>query len=203
MFHALLLFAHILGIIAAISAMFVSENIIYRKYDRFSSVDVSLVGQLSNVIKISLLILWLSGFGLIYLGYQSNPLFLANEKIWAKIVVVSIITLNGFYISRRIMPRIKMLSHTRTLVNSYFESFMFRLSFAVSVSGWLVAMFFGIARFMNNSFSMYYLLYGFCSIVGLVLLISFVFRKVEFLRPNRPKPRQFSSNHFGSKSVPQ
>ncbi len=187
MLHAMLFFAHILGIICAVSAMFVSENVIYRKFKNFSTSDFELVNELSNIIKLSVGMIWVSGLGLIYLGYQSNLLFLANEKIWAKIIIVALITLNGLYISKCIMPRIKTLNHTKTLVNSYFESFLFRLSFAISVTGWLVAMFYGIARFMNNNHSVYFLLLVFVGVVLLVVMASYIIRNVEFLRPNNEK----------------
>ena len=59
---------------------------------------------LSHIVSIGLCILWVSGFALIMVKLQFQPDFMQNPKVWAKIVVVVMLTINGILVHRFIFP---------------------------------------------------------------------------------------------------
>jgi len=59
---------------------------------------------LSHIVSIGLCILWVSGFALIMVKLQLQPDFMQNPKVWAKIVVVVMLTINGILVHRYILP---------------------------------------------------------------------------------------------------
>jgi len=185
MLKAMIAYVHVLAMIAGFTAMIVTETMIWRKYKEFSTEDYKTIYSLSNIVSVSLALLWLTGAALIVVGYMDNPDYIQNQKIWAKVVMVSIMTLNGVYISRFIMPRIEGLQTCNTLVGSHFESAMFRLSFSLSVSGWMLGAFFGVARFMNGGYAMLSVFSLYVMVVGFIFISSYIFGAAEFLRPER------------------
>ena len=61
----------------------------------------------SRIVAVGLALLWASGVGfLVYYG-MFDPEKLGNQKIWAKITIVGILTLNGVFIHRSVLPIIQ------------------------------------------------------------------------------------------------
>ena len=115
-------------------------------------------------MSVALLLLWLSGVGFVVLGYLDDPGYIENQKIWAKVSIVLLMSLNGIYIHRTLLPRLMEVSQGGSLIHDATESATFRLSFAVSIAGWLLAAFYGTAKFLNQG-------YQYSELFGLYLLI--------------------------------
>lgn len=65
---------------------------------------VSNVEWVSRFVAVGLLLLWISGVGFLLLYEASEPEKLMNPKIWAKITIVAILSLNGIAIHRLVLP---------------------------------------------------------------------------------------------------
>jgi hypothetical protein len=65
------------------------------------------IERVSSLIATALFLLWLSGAGLVYHKYLSDPDILYNAKIQAKVLIVAILTLNGIVIHLKIFPIIR------------------------------------------------------------------------------------------------
>ncbi|MEI3853890.1 MULTISPECIES: hypothetical protein [unclassified Ensifer] len=65
------------------------------------------VEWISRFIAAGLLLLWASGLGFLLLYQVTEPEKLLNPKIWAKVTIVSILTINGFAIHRFVIPFIR------------------------------------------------------------------------------------------------
>ncbi len=180
---AMVVYVHILAMIGGFTAMIVTETIIWRKFKEFSFDDFRNIKFLSNVVVIALVLLWLTGTALIILGYLEDPNYITNQKIWAKVAIVLMMTLNGIYIARRIMPKIEGLQSSSTLVSSQIESAMFRFSFSISLSGWMLAAFLGVARFLNHSYPILSILNLYIMVIGFIFVASYIFGSAGFLRP--------------------
>ena len=61
----------------------------------------------SHVITVGLVLLWLSGLGFITHYALFDPAKLMNQKIWAKMVIVAILTLNGVFIHYVVLPTVR------------------------------------------------------------------------------------------------
>ena len=72
-----------------------------------SSELIEHVEWISRFIAAGLLLLWASGLGFFLLYQVTEPEKLLNPKIWAKVTIVSILTVNGFAIHRFVIPFIR------------------------------------------------------------------------------------------------
>ncbi|OCO98936.1 MULTISPECIES: hypothetical protein [unclassified Ensifer] len=73
-------------------------------------VSAELVGHVewvSRFIAAGLLLLWVSGLGFLLLYQLTEPEKLLNPKIWAKVTIVSILTVNGLAIHRFVLPFVR------------------------------------------------------------------------------------------------
>ncbi|MEL6682475.1 MAG: hypothetical protein AAFQ09_07495, partial [Pseudomonadota bacterium] len=60
----------------------------------------------SDIVSVGLKLLWVTGFGFLVFYWANDPIKLQNEKVWAKMVIVGILTINGMFIHKTILPLI-------------------------------------------------------------------------------------------------
>ncbi|WP_406871909.1 hypothetical protein WHT83_17795 [Aminobacter sp. P9b] len=65
---------------------------------------VANVDWISRFVARGLLMLWISGIGFLLLYQATEPEKVLNPKIWAKIIIVAILTANGIAIHRLVLP---------------------------------------------------------------------------------------------------
>jgi hypothetical protein len=74
---------------------------------RWTAVTAELVDNvewISRFVARGLLMLWLSGIGFLLLYQAAEPEKVLNPKIWAKVIIVAILTINGIAIHRLVLP---------------------------------------------------------------------------------------------------
>ena len=62
---------------------------------------------LADLVSVGLKLLWVTGLGFLLFYWLHDPVKLGNEKVWAKIVIVTILTVNGVFIHRTVIPFIR------------------------------------------------------------------------------------------------
>lgn len=124
----------------------------------------------ANVIFLSLCALWISGLALVVFGVLENPDYLANEKLWAKVTVVCLLTLNGFLLHFYSFPRV--VSNQGVVGLPGAEQAVVMFSGAMSTSSWLFACFLGIARPLNFSVPYEQVMLGYSVFVLFALTVS-------------------------------
>ena len=175
----ILLYAHIVSLAAAIGAMLMTECLVSKRFRSFSY-DLYEVVQLAHrMINWSLIALWISGVGFLIHGYSNDPSYILNQKVWVKVFVVTLITLNGYFISLRVLPNIKGLCEGKSLASSVEQALTFRISISISLAGWLIAVFFGLAKFLSHQANFFELLAAYFALV-------LVFFMGSFCVPNNP-----------------
>ncbi|RJG49561.1 hypothetical protein [Motilimonas pumila] len=172
----LLLYTHVIALAAAIGAMIMTEYLISRRFRNFSDDLFEVIKLAHHTINWALLALWGSGIGFLILGYQQDPDYVMNQKVWAKMLIVTIVTINGYYIAKRVLPCIRGLSEQRPFVKSLNEATLFRFSVAVSLAGWLIAVFFGIAKFLSYQNNFFELLAAYVGLVTFFFVASFTLK---------------------------
>lgn len=176
-----LLYIHLLSLAVALGSMLIAEHLIserlmFSRHRKFNPDSLDTVMFASRAVTISLLLLWLTGIGFLVLGYLNDPLYLANQKIWAKVSIVVLLTINGIYIHRRVLPRLAHVSEGGLLIRGALESVRLRMSFAISIAGWLLAAFYGTAKFLNQGYQ-YAELFGlYLAVVVMIFAVSYVAR---------------------------
>ena len=59
---------------------------------------------LADLVSVGLKLLWVTGLGFLAFYWFYDPIKLGNEKVWAKMVIVSILSINGYFIHRSVIP---------------------------------------------------------------------------------------------------
>ena len=105
----------------------------------------------SKVCSVGLILLWLSGLGFLAVYAVESPEKFQNPKLWAKITVVVVLTLNGLLIHGAILPGI-LRDVGRPMLDgiSGKRTGIFLISGAVSGVSWYAAFTLGLMRELNN-----------------------------------------------------
>jgi hypothetical protein len=144
--------AHLMGLVMGLGgALLLDFTIltrgIVRPVGRFTLEQLHL---LSKAVSIGLALLWVTGAALIWLNLQDKPNYLDNPKLWAKIIVVIILTLNGMIIHGYIMPFMERRVGKRLfdgLANKVVAAFT--LVAGISVVSWFTPFVLGKASELN------------------------------------------------------
>ncbi|WP_020683619.1 hypothetical protein [Marinobacterium rhizophilum] len=177
---------HLLGLALGVGGALLLDLIILNFFHRRSITEekFDILRQSTRVVSLGLGLLWVSGAGYLlhYLAYFEQGLH--NPKVWAKVIIVAILTLNGMLIHHLILPHIqarigKTLFHDCSLRR---QITMLSAS-AVSIVSWLTPMALGACKEMNFSvhWSQILLAYG-----GLLLLGIIGIQLINHFWLNRP-----------------
>lgn len=109
-------------------------------------------GYVSKVCSVGLALLWLSGLGFLALYAVESPDKLANPKLWAKLTIVLVLTLNGFAISSIVLPS-TLGDLRRPILDgvSGRRAAAFLMSGAISGVSWYSAFALGLMREFNGT----------------------------------------------------
>ena len=118
-------------------------------------------GFVSKVCTVGLALLWLSGLGFLALYAVETPEKLANPKLWAKLTVVLVLSLNGLVIAFAVLPNVLRNVGQPILQGlSAPRAALFLVSGAVSGVSWYTAFGLGLMRELNGTVA-YEVLIGF------------------------------------------
>lgn len=114
---------------------------------------------LSRFVSAGLVLLWASGIGLIWVNYMGKHEYLSNQKLWAKIAIVLILTINGIVVHNKVMPFLKA-SMNKPLFTGVTKGTLALMTFVGSVSfvSWSVPLILGVASELNYVTSMWVIL---------------------------------------------
>lgn len=106
----------------------------------------------SKVCSVGIALLWLSGLGFLAVYAAESPEKLQNPKLWAKITVVVVLTLNGLLIHSAVLPGI-LRDVSRPMLDgiSGRRTGVFLVSGAVSGVSWYTAFALGLLREFNGT----------------------------------------------------
>ncbi|ACA16106.1 hypothetical protein M446_1608 [Methylobacterium sp. 4-46] len=106
---------------------------------------------MAKVVTVGLALLWLSGLGFLAIYAVESPEKLFNPKMWAKVSVVIVLTLNGVVIHHWVLPRV-LTDVRRPILEglSPVSARAFLFSGAVSAVSWSFAFALGILREFNG-----------------------------------------------------
>jgi hypothetical protein len=156
-----IVFIHLIACCTAIGTVLVSDismvkQLLTRKIPP-PSVDRPHLLSLQKIVLLALLALWISGaaivgFDMFYKGME----YLSNPKLQAKILVVTILSLNGAALHYRVLP---WLLKAGSLLRLSFRKTMLSI-FAGSLSGvsWFYAAMLGVGRPLSWKYSLFELL---------------------------------------------
>ena len=146
----LVIYAHLLAACVSIGTLLLQDLALWRsRYRVLTQDEINTLRNTANIVFIALVVLWATGSGLVTMGYFENPDFFSNQKIWAKISVVIILSLNGVFLHFYSFP--KIVGNKAILQLPSADQKWIGCSGALSTVSWLFACYLGIARTWNYS----------------------------------------------------
>ena len=130
---------------------------------------LSRIKRAQGVMILYLLGLWVTGLLLVVYGAFFQPEFLFNQKLWCKLAVVVVLTLNGGLVHR-------LSKHVE--VNKSFSEFSAFMGTqlcavgAISSVSWLWACFLGVARPWNHVLPWQMIGHFYAATLGLAILVA-------------------------------
>lgn len=171
-----LILAHLLGLVLGVGSTILMDLYFLRHLRRIPLDDtaLALIHLGSRLVVSGLILLWLSGIGFLLLYYHTDPGKLANPKMWAKITVVAMLTINGWFIHHRTIPALQARTGGTILRDGRLETLLFFLvPGAISFSGWGFATVLGTVRELNFVAPAETLLLAFLLLLSAVMAATF------------------------------
>ena len=184
MTHTIVVFAHLIATCAAIGTIFITDLRLLAKVLGYRVVIPAPEKFETVMISLALLVLYVTGIVLVTLGLEANPQYLANEKLLGKLVLVALLTLNAFFLHRKVFP---ILGRSRP-VSRWSRADWLIVSGSVSLSNscWFLCAFLGIARPWNNAVSITFVL----TVAACSWIVMFVMVNSVLLLASRDEPKE-------------
>ncbi|WP_062270696.1 hypothetical protein [Endozoicomonas arenosclerae] len=148
---SLITFVHLAGLAFGLGGAWVLDGFLIK----LSRKDVTpekyqIIEFVSKFVLVGILLLWFSGLSFIAYYYLWAPENLANEKVWAKTFIVMVLSVNGYFVHTRILPKLKACIG-RTLTESLSRSELKAMTAIGTVSfvSWLFPVILGVSKSLN------------------------------------------------------
>lgn len=190
--HTLLVLGHILALALGLGSALLADWIVLRRL-AFGTVSQKAAGQLtdlSHAVSAGLALIWVTGVLLVADNAWDAPASIMNQKLWAKLAVVSILTLNAVLLHRIVMPMVR-----RRVGQPLFETALDRLPMvstllgAVSAVSWMFSAYLGVARELNGRANL-------VPILGIYLSALLLTWAMAVVLMYSVQQRRTSSGHF-------
>jgi hypothetical protein len=156
----ILVYVHLIACCVAIGLVLTNDITAIKKLavgDPYEQDDLEHLRYLKTAVCISLSVLWCSGIALVALDASMEGLdYYTNPKLHAKIIVVVLLTLNGFVLHGTVLPALETFG---SLVRLPYQS-QILAAFVGAVSGvsWFYAAMLGVGRSLSWQYSLFELL---------------------------------------------
>jgi len=198
---------HLAGLTAGLGGALYSDFLMIMNgvLKRLNRRTLGEVKRLSRVVTYGLLLLWLSGAVLAYEISLTKPEFLTNEKFWAKLVIVTVLTINGIFVHYVILNEAKRSIGKRLLIDSSIPMLIvLALSGSISFVSWMTPFILGKAPEFSyvvpfETILTLWVIAILVSLAGVLTLVALqdlwerrIFQNLRFQTPKilRLKPRQ-------------
>ena len=182
---------HLLGFTFGLGLATIVDVMLIRSLLRNQSlteIQYKMIHQLSIYVMIGLGVLWLSGAGFLLTYKLYSPEKLCNPKVWAKFTIVIILTINGFFIHRYLLPKLKLcIGHQLMDSQSYRQLSVFCASGVLSIVSWYIPFILGVASQLNYRFGYFLLLFVYFCVLAFAIVTAL--SVLGFLYGNRHGPQ--------------
>jgi hypothetical protein len=148
-------YLHLLACCVAIGLVFMSDLDMVKRLltGEGATLDERHLGGLHKTLVRALLVLWLTGSGLVAIDvWTKGAELLGNPKLQSKIAIVVLLTINGVVLHHAVLP---MLKRAGSLMRLTFSERMLAIFIgAVSGVSWFYAAMLGIGRPLNWKYSL-------------------------------------------------
>jgi hypothetical protein len=127
----------------------------------------------ARIVNAGLVLLWITGLGFLAYYAAFEPIKLGNEKVWAKMTIVLILSINGIFLHAVVLPKVKA-QIGRSLLDgmSTGTRSMFFASGALSATSWYVPLLLGALPQLNFVIPMSTIMLAYALILALAFLAT-------------------------------
>lgn len=172
---SLITFFHLAGLALGLGGAWILDLFIFKHLSKHEITQdrFYLIHFISKLVMLGLIVLWVSGFLFIAHYYWFSPEYLFNEKVWAKVFIVVMLTVNGFAVHRLLLPKIKNCINASLFCNLPKKDLHFVLSLgAISFVSWLFPVVLGVTKTLNFTVPALTIAYCYLAVVFISLLVS-------------------------------
>lgn len=165
---------HFAGIVLGAGAATILDLIIFRfvLLRRIEETYINIIDFTSRVITFGLILLWASGLGFLIYYLFCDPEKIDNPKLWAKIIIVSTLTLNALLVHAFVLPQVEIQIGQHLFDGlSRMYRFLLILIGTISAISWYVPLVLGIVPQFNNTIPSEVILTGYSVLVISVNII--------------------------------
>jgi hypothetical protein len=181
MVYMILVFAHLLSAAMALGAIVATDLRMLSKLGH-DKVRIPPPNEfVARLVSIALVLLYITGAGVVILGSGGQPEYFTNPKLQAKLLLVFLLTVNAFVLHRITFPR---LARGRSVGRWGFADWVLIVPpVALSNCLWMFCAFLGIARPWNNTISVTEVL----QVAGGLYLFALVVVGIVLAAASRPR----------------
>jgi hypothetical protein len=142
-------FSHLLVLAIALGGALTADYIIVRRaiLAPITRSNIELVKFLAGLVAVGLLGLWATGVVLALETQSQNPLFYTNQKFWAKVFIVVVLTVNAFVIHGIVLPKLERQEGRKLFDGlSFLETLTLCVVGGISFTSWMYPTILGLAR---------------------------------------------------------
>jgi hypothetical protein len=176
---SLIVFVHLSGLAFGIGGAWILDLYILRKMHKspITNENIQIITFVSKVVVIGLALLWLSGLSFIVFYNFVQPELLLNHKIWAKAVIVIVLTMNGYYLHKMVIPVI-VNNQNKVLIRAVNlrQVNILTLVGCISFISWPFAMFLGTFKSINFTFSFLEIISTYFAVLLFSLAVAFILK---------------------------
>ncbi|MFZ3185403.1 MAG: hypothetical protein WA173_14825 [Pseudomonas sp.] len=166
MIKTLLVYGHLLATCVALGHVLLADHKLWRWREApLNATQQAYLAETQKIVTLALLALWASGLLLVLQGYlDEGQRYLLNQKLWAKVAVVVLLSINGMLLHRVGFPSLQRAAYAALPFSTRSR---LALLGALSTSGWLFAAFLGVARPWNHVLPCLHVLTVFAALVAM------------------------------------
>ena len=191
-------FFHFIGLAMGLGGATLLDLMLLRFFvrGRITEDTYSVFAFASRVVDAGLRLLWITGLGFLFLYALTAPELLTNPKVHAKLAIVAILTLNGFFIHQIILPSLRrQIGQTLFAGVTRTRRVIFVTSGAISVVSWYMPVALGAFPQLNFHISATTLLLTYLGFIALAavtmqMVIAVLHRTVTPVAADAPSTIQ-------------
>lgn len=176
---SLIIFVHLSGLAFGVGGAWMLDIYVLRKMYKTAVTreNIQIITFVSKLVMIGLAMLWISGLAFLLFYSFMQPELLLNHKIWAKLCIVIVLSVNGYYLHKIVVPLI-VDNHGNILIRALNlrQINCLTLIGCISFISWPLVMFLGTFKSINFSFSFLEIIGFYCLVLIVALATSFAMK---------------------------
>lgn len=178
-----IMFIHLSGLAIGIGGAWILEAFILKhlKFSTISRENFTVIKFIANFVSIGLAILWFSGLLFLLYYFLYTPELLSNQKVWAKVAIVIILTINGYFIHRDLLPLIEQcVGSTLQEVLSVGKLAHALFMGVISFFSWIFPVVLGVSQSLNFTVSGFSILKVYLfALAGTLIIILLLIKPIN------------------------